>query len=63
MIMTLPNSALAESAQVPWLSSLASSVTHDHKRSAPHHALQSLRLEKWTYGVQVWVEADDKPVN
>ena len=62
MIMTLPNSALAESAQVPRLSSLAS-VTHDHKRSAPYHALQSLRLEKWTYGVQMWVEADGKPVN
>ena len=51
MIMTLPNSALAESAQVPWLSNLASSVTHDHNCSAPHHALQSLRLERWTYGV------------
>ena len=52
MIMTLPNSsALAESAQAPWLSSLASSVACDHNHSAPHHALQFLRLERWPYGV------------
>ena len=52
MIMTLPNSsALAESAQAPWLSSLASSDTRDHNHPAPHHTLQFLRLERWTYGV------------